>query len=261
MKDKVTSVLKAVLPERIKNSLLHLSFNLARPEFERMAHVYCIGPSMTLGLKTLASRGFQPRTIVDVGACEGEWTQLSHKIWPRAKNIMIEPNRALSPNLRKLAISLDGAFFDALLGATDGEEVSFYQMEKASFSGSSVLNERSDAKRTIEKRTLTTLDALQANFQSPGFLKIDVQGYELEVLRGAKNSIELFDAVLMEVAIIEINEGAPLMREVINFMDDLGFIASEVPEVHRRPLDGGLSQIDVIFIRKGSAMLEDKRYS
>jgi FkbM family methyltransferase len=260
MKQVIINILDTVLPDRLKNLLLHLSFNIARPEFERFAHVYCVAPSMALCLRTMKERGLMPKTIVDVGAYEGEWSLMAHKIWPTAKNIMVEPNRALGPRLRKLATKLNGKFYETLLGAIDGAQVDFYQMKEGSFTGSSVLNERSDAKRTIEKRTLTTLDALQSNFEAPGLLKIDVQGYELEVIKGAKQSINLFDTVLMEVAIIEINEGAPLIRDVINFMHDLDFVACEIPEVHRRPLDGGLSQIDVVFVRKGSPILEEKRY-
>jgi hypothetical protein len=88
------------------------------------------------------------------------------------------------------------------------------------------------------------------------FLKIDVQGYELEVLRGATNSLQAFEAVLLEVAIIEINEGAPLLHEVTTFMAARGFIASEICEIHRRPLDKAMSQIDVIFVRRIKSCLQ-----
>lgn len=261
LKKVVINSLDAILPERIKNALLHLSFNIARPEFERLAHTYCVGPSMLHGLQTIARRGFKPRTIVDVGAHYGDWSRMAKSIWPDAKLIMIEPNKAQAEGLQRLSSETGGKFYGYLLGATEGQRVPFYQMAEESFSGSSVLNERSSARRTVETRSLKTLDSLLTEFEQPGLLKIDVQGYELEVLRGAAKSIRLFDAVLMEVAIIDINEGAPLIRDVINFMDDLGFIAAEIPEVHRRPLDGALSQIDVLFMRRGMPILNEKRYS
>jgi len=71
-KTAAVAVLGQLLPDRIKRSLLHLSFHLAREEFERFAHCYCHAPDMKLGLTEMQNRGFFPSTIIDVGAFEGE---------------------------------------------------------------------------------------------------------------------------------------------------------------------------------------------
>ena len=94
----------------------------------------------------------------------------------------------------------------------------------------------------------------------PVFLKIDAQGYELEILRGATNVLEKAEAVLLEIAIIEINEQAPLLHDVVQFMKDISFVTYDIVEIHRRPLDGALNQIDVIFVREESALIYDKRH-
>jgi len=52
---------------------------------------------------------------------------------------------------------------------------------------------------------------------------------------------------LLEIAIIESNEGAPLLHDVVAFMKTLGFVAYDILEVHRRPLDKALNQFDIIF--------------
>jgi FkbM family methyltransferase len=257
LKQATIRILAAILPQRLRNSILHLSYHLAPHEFERFSHTYCIGPNMNLGLRSLAGRGFSPQTIVDVGAYEGGWSKSAKTIWPNSTIIMFEPNTAKTSMLSKLASTLNGKLFTDLLGARSGEMVSFNLME----TGSSIMNERSSISRKTETRILSTLDSFSANFQSPGLLKIDAQGYELEILKGAANSIKLFDAVLLEIALIEINEGAPLLHDVTAFMDELNFVACEVLETHRRPLDHAMSQIDMIFVRKGSALLSDRRYS
>jgi FkbM family methyltransferase len=206
---------------------------------------------MIFGLQTVARRGFSPRTIVDVGAYEGAWTMLAHSVWPTSIVIMIEANRAKISRLREI-----GETHCELLGAAAGQSVAFNVME----TGSSVLSEHSSVPREIEIRTLSTLDSLSLNLEGPGLLKIDAQGYELEILKGAVNSLRIFEAILLEVAVIEINEGAPLLADVVSFMDKLDFVASEVLEVHRRPLDRALSQMDILFIRRGSPLLSDRRY-
>ena len=169
------------------------------------------------------------------------------------------PKVFASPSTQVTAIAetLRGELHCALLGSAGGQTVPFSVME----SGSSVMSENSSTARTVETRTVATLDSLGLALEGEyNFLKIDVQGYELEVLRGPTNSLQAFEAVLLEVAIIEINEGAPLLHEVTTFMAERGFIASEICETHRRPLDKAMSQIDVIFVRKGSKLLADRRY-
>jgi FkbM family methyltransferase len=257
LKSTIVRALDSCLPARIKKSLLHLAFHLARPEFENFAHDYCVAPCMRRGLESLCTRGFAPRTIIDVGAYEGGWSVAAKTIWPESKIVMIEPNSAKRIKLSKLAAELDAELRVELLGANNENEVHFNLME----TGSSILNERSSAQRAVEIRRLATLDSLALNFQGPALLKIDAQGYELEILKGSSGSLNHVEAVLLEIAIIEINEGAPLLHEVITFMDRLNFVGSEVLELHRRPLDDALSQLDVVFLRRDSALLADRSYS
>jgi FkbM family methyltransferase len=256
MKQFAITILDALLPRRVKNSIMHLSYHLARAEFDYFAHRYCIAPNMTWGLKTMAARGFNPRTVIDIGAYEGEWSVTAQDIWPSSKVIMVEPNSEKTAKLQAVAAKLNGEVFVDLLGATNGKEVQFNVME----TGSSVMSERSEAPRKIETRALRTLDSLALDVDAPGLLKIDAQGYELEILRGSNATLKQIEAVLLEVAVIEINEGAPLLHEVVAFMKERNFVAAELADIHRRPLDGALSQIDVIFVRENSKLLTDRRF-
>jgi FkbM family methyltransferase len=256
IKTLAIELLGRVLPTRIKNSIFHLSFNLARSEFERFAYDYGLAPSMKFGLAAMARRGFSPRTIVDVGAFRGEWSRIARQIWPASRLVMIEPNVAHQTLLDNVARTLGARFHCELLGAEDGRTVHFNIMG----SGSSIMNERSSISRKVEVRRLHTLDLLLDRVESPGLLKIDAQGYELEILKGALRVLSAFEAILLEVAIIEINEGAPLLDEVVSFMKSCGFIAYDILEIHRRPLDGALNQVDIVFIRERSTLIADKRH-
>src|SRR5258708_5609961 len=124
--------LNAVLPEFIRNSLLHLSYNLAPLEFERFAHAHCIGPSMNFRLRSVANRGFAPKCIVDVGAYEGAWSKMAKSIWPESSLFMFEPNFSKKEKLAKLANDLHGKLYDNLLGAKNGERAQFNIMETGS---------------------------------------------------------------------------------------------------------------------------------
>jgi len=233
-----------------------LSFHLARPEFEKFAYYYSYAPNMLLGLEEITRRGFLPKTIVDVGAFEGNWSKLAKRIWPEGRLVMIEPNVEKRPQLTSVAKELDATLFYELLGSENNRVVSFNIMG----SGSGVMSERSAVPRRAEARELRTMDSLLKEIEPPGILKIDAQGYELEILRGALQVLPSFEAVLLEIAVIEINEGAPLLHDVIAFMKNVGFITYDILELHRRPLDGALNQIDIIFVREQSALISDKRH-
>ena len=254
IKAAALEVLGKILPSRVKNSLFHASFHLARPEFDRFAHEYSLAPSMAWGLIGLSKRGLSPKTIIDVGAFEGGWSRLARRTWPYSRIILIEPN--LASRLSTTAKELDAIVLHELLGAVDGREVQFDVMG----TGSSIMTERSPVARNRETRILRTMDALGLAIEPPVFLKIDAQGYELEILKGATKIIPAAEAILLEIATLEINEGAPLLYDALSFMKAVGFVAHDLLEIHRRPLDGALSQIDLLFVREGSILLSDKRF-
>ena len=143
-----------------------------------------------------------------------------------------------------------------LLGSSDGEEVTFVVME----SGSSVFEERSAVPRERETRQLRTLDSVLGAHSGIDLLKIDAQGYELEILGGAVRLLPSIQAIILEVSLIEINRGAPLANDVFAFMKRHGFVAYDVVEIHRRPLDGAMNQIDVMFVREDHALRADMRH-
>jgi FkbM family methyltransferase len=73
----------------------------------------------------------------------------------------------------------------------------------------------------------TTLDALfAANGLDPAgynFLNLDIQGAELLALQGASGVLRTMDAVISEVALIELYEGAPLEPDIVRFLEQHGF--------------------------------------
>jgi FkbM family methyltransferase len=255
-KTTAIALLNRLLPDYIKRSFFHLSFHLACVEFRRFAHYYGFAPDMRLGLTEMAGRRFSPKTIIDVGAYRGDWSRLARSIWPNSSLFMIEPNLTNSIEIANMARDLDATVFVELLGANNGQAVEFNVMG----TGSSVFRERSAVPARIETRQLRRLDSLLKDIQAPAFLKIDAQGFELEILEGAGGLLPEVEAILIEISIIEINEGAPLLHDVIPYMKSLGFITYDILEIHRRPLDWALSQIDLIFIREQSPLLADKRH-
>ena len=96
-----------------------------------------------------------------------------------------------------------------------------------------------------------TLDnELQDDERTIDLLKLDVQGAELLILDGSKNTLKRTEFVLLEVNIVQYNKDSPLFAEVIKYMDDIGFIVFDIIETH--PYNNYLLQIDILFSRKDS---------
>jgi FkbM family methyltransferase len=214
-------------------------------------------PKMESTLQDLKQRGFSPSTTVDVGAYHGEWTKMFKKIFPSAKVLMIEAQKEKTQKLMEVSEKFSGEIFCeiALLGARAGQEVDFVQME----TGSSVFEESSPYARKRLKKTLITLDALleaYTDFKQIDFLKLDVQGYELEVLKGASALLKRTEFVLMETSLIPINKGCPLIFEAMAFMDSMGFRTMDFCSQVRRK-DGALWATDLLFISNRSRFLPD----
>lgn len=200
----------------------------------------------------LVENGFKPKAIIDVGAFKGDWTRLAGRIFGPMPMLMVEAQPSLRAGLDALTRELPHVKCEtAVLGATAGQEVTFYEMG----TGSSFMPEASDAPRKELKLQTRTLDDVVDEHLEPVddiFLKIDVQGAELQVLQGADKTLERAGLVQLETAMLQYNEGAPLLPEVVSFMAERGFYPTEVSGFSRPR--NHLVQIDLLFARAGSVL-------
>ena len=202
-------------------------------------------------LRLLRKLGLQPAFALDIGAYHGDWTVHFKSIFPDAKVLMFEPQESKASMLRAIAKRYQDSVLleTCLLGRTDNEIVTFYEME----TGSSIYAESSSYARTAVSKPLRALDALLVaqHLPLPDFIKMDVQGYEMEVLLGAEKALANANAVLIEVSLLPINKGCPLIKDIMDFFDARGFTLMDVTGISRRN-DGVLWQMDVIFLRTTS---------
>jgi hypothetical protein len=84
----------------------------------------------------------------------------------------------------------------------------------------------------------------------PSFLKIDTQGSELDILKGAESVINQVDLVYLECPIIQYNKGAPNIGDYIAYMKEKNFIPYDLLEVHRS--EEVLLQVDILFISEAA---------
>jgi FkbM family methyltransferase len=198
----------------------------------------------------LRSKGFQPSSIIDVGAYEGNWTRVVRRVFPDAPVLMVEAQPAKRPNLEKVCRELPGVRYEqALLGRDRGQSVPFFEMG----TGSSMFPENSNVSRNVTELITVPLDELAGPIAGPALLKIDVQGAELEVLEGSPKTLAACEVVQLEVALLPYNQGAPTITEVLNYMAERDLVPFDVSGMCR-PNGIDLAQLDLLFTPSSSSL-------
>jgi FkbM family methyltransferase len=180
-------------------------------------------------LAKLKNEGFEPKVIYDIGACVLHWTNEAQRIWDRAKYVVFEAMDSSEFLYKERNLQ----YHMGVLSDQSGKEVDFYQNDVHP-GGNSYYKENEEVNpetvnyfnETHRRRLKTvTLDAVRRlkNFPPPDMIKMDVQGAELDVLKGAVETLSTVKHVILELQVVEYNKGAPLKDDVIAYMDTQGF--------------------------------------
>jgi len=81
------------------------------------------------------------------------------------------------------------------------------------------------------------------------YLKADVQGHELAVVDGARESLRDVHAIECELSFVELYRGQPLFADVVERLRSEGFVLMGLDEVHSDARSGELLQVDGLFGR------------
>jgi FkbM family methyltransferase len=108
-----------------------------------------------------------------------------------------------------------------------------------------------------------TVDELvkKSGSAGPFLLKADVQGAELDVLRGADKTLQTTDYVLLEVSFFKFFSDGPECCDVLSAMKERGFVPYEICSFQYRPLDNALSQVDIAFVRESGLFRRQHHYA
>jgi FkbM family methyltransferase len=193
------------------------------------------------------------RVIYDIGANVGTWTLLAKAILPGAEVHAFEP---LDKHRTGFSANVAGLERVSLHGIALGAESKPALLHVMDFSDASSILPSAEANRlhfgTVEVGhvavELHRLDDYRATrgLPWPDLVKLDVQGYELEALKGGIECLKSAKAVLTEVSFAEFYKGQPTFEDVVRFMADNGFRLHAVSAT--TPVGKPLFQTDVLFL-------------
>ena len=196
-------------------------------------------------LHRLKILGLNPASIIDCGCAYGEWSTVVRDIFTEPHIYAFDVIDYATINHIKHIPKLSLNF--GLLGEKDGDIKNFYLDNNIPMRSSYCRDLMDDFSGEVKQMYTVTLDTLLPEPVGPILMKLDTQGSELDILKGATKVLEQTEVVIMEVSTISGNEGGPEFREVVNFMYDRGFVLYDtVPSGERKEL---IAQMDAVFIK------------
>lgn len=218
---------------------------------KNLQDIFLIRQSLDEALAQLRNVGYNPDLIIDVGAANG--TPPLQNAFPESQFVWIEPLKEFEPALKNLRQKLKGDYLLTAVGSKQGNLVLNVHEDLV---GSTLLNEidGKDADGTQRQIPVTTLNTLSIihNWKNFGkiLLKIDVQGFELEVLEGSKEILSNVDVVMLEVSLFRFLQNAPDFHDIIVYMKNIGYVVYDIVGGINRPLDYALGQKDLVFVKE-----------
>jgi len=193
--------------------------------------------------------------ILDVGANKGQFALFARSRFPQARLISFEPlPRPAEKFGRVFAKDPDVKLIRAAVSRERGTLVMHVTEHDDSSSAlgigkaqRDIFNSREVGKCEVPCGPLGDFIA-DDDFGQRNLLKIDVQGFELEVLRGAEGLLDRFAAIYCELSFMELYVGQPLAEEIIDFLTGRGFRSAGTYNMTLSP-DGKPVQADGLFIR------------
>jgi len=202
-------------------------------------------------LEALRFQGYAPRTLLDIGAHLGHFTTGVLQVFPDCVPTLVEPN----PHCHGALAALGHECWGVAASGEDGVAELFLTREWLQSTGTSLYRENTHFFRDeVLVRAPVPRRRLDDIFAGRRFdlVKIDTQGAELDVLLGGQDVLRHADYILIEVSMVEYNQGGARAEEVFAALGALGFRSAEVSEFHRlRGVhNGGLLQMDFLFERE-----------
>lgn len=233
--------------------LIHAAFNAMglqlskqRDRFGSLEHFFA----------TVKNMGFEPTYIIDVGANHGHWTRKALIYYPKAAVTMIEPQEHLKADVQDLLMRPNIEWITA--GAGSENKVVKFTIAEHDYSSTFVISEQEAAARGMKQMDmpLVTLNKVIADNDGkiPELVKIDAEGFDLEVIDGASDLLGKTEIILLETAVcardIDNRIGLAMSK-----MNDLGYEPFDITDLNYSPRQGVLWLAEVAFVRKGGLLM------
>jgi FkbM family methyltransferase len=212
--------------------------------------------SQQLG-KFMWLKNYQVQTVIDIGANEGQFITKTLPVFPNATIHCFEPLQDVYGKLKKNFEKTPNVITHNFgLGEANEEKEIFnneYSPSSSMLEMMSFHKENFDFAVKVEPKRIAIRrldDFFPADIAKPLLVKIDVQGYEMFVLKGGDKVVRQADIVIIETSFYPLYKGQPLFEEIYDYFVARGFQYAGNIEELSSPVDNRILQADAIFINK-----------
>ena len=210
-------------------------------------------------LRYAKSRGLAPKTVFDVGV--GHGTPWLYDAFPDSKLVLFEPLslfdveihelvRKYHADVHKVALARAATSADLYVNTDFPTSSSLLPMDER-FKKYAVVVQR-EHRFNPQRVSLETLDRLN-NYEPPFVLKLDVEGAEMDVLEGARRTLEQTELLITEMSVMRRYSGERSYAQIVHFLDECGFQLFDIPTLAQAH-DGQLLYLDAVFVPKNSRL-------
>lgn len=214
-----------------------------------------IGHKVAAATEHLDIIGFcAPATLIDVGANKGQFSVAVRALFPHATIHAFEPLPAAADRYEAVFAQDSRAHLHRVAIGATAMTTRFYVTDRED--SSSLLKPGAGQKAAFGVCTAREIEVEVKPLESvidtvgltaPVMMKIDVQGAELDVLKGIA-SLDRYDFIYVELSFVELYEGQPLLDDVEHYLKSVGFTLRGVSN-QAFTEQFGPTQADCLFVR------------
>ncbi len=202
--------------------------------------------------ETLKKFNFHPKHIVDVGANHGTWTREALKYFPDAYYTLLEPQDWLKSSFEDILNTNPKVNFHPVGAGAEAGSFQFTIVDRDDSCSFRYTEE--EAKKLGFKQIeipVVTLNQLllESKLPTPDIIKIDAEGLDIEVLKGANSFFGKTEIFMVEAGIVNKQFDNSFLK-LINFMDQNGYRLFEVTDLNRPFIPKVLWLVELVFVLK-----------
>ncbi|MEO5775745.1 MAG: FkbM family methyltransferase [Flavobacterium sp.] len=246
----------------MKKKTKNIFFKFSKPIFNKLGYqrktqqLAALPEGKNLLLQTLFTNikkmGLSPKHIVDIGANHGTWTREVLQYFPDAHFTLIEPQEWLKPSFQDLLDTNSKITYHAAGAGSKSGSFKFTIVDRDDSCSFRYTEDEAKERgyKQVDIPIITLNDLIKSNnLPIPDIVKIDAEGLDIEVLKGASELFGKTEIFMVEAGVVA-KEFDNSFLKMINFMDENGYRLFEITDLNRPLALHVLWLVELAFIKK-----------